>query len=285
MKQIFNIMATLLLLPISGYAYDFEYYDDSHGGTIYCNILPEVIDGWPTCEITYSDSEIIDGKTVYNQGKGYAGTIYLPGWVEYNGKKYSITGIADHAFQDSKVEDMIITGADPFKRIGKEAFKNCKLLKKVSYEGDKLEEIAESAFENCVSLKHLKLLPLSIASVCKISSLAFCGCKELKMVDIQWHAVMDFDVAKDAFDIVDGKIDCTLKVYGFGTKTNFEKVEPWCYFTNIVEFEDAYPTNIQSVPSSNKSGSNSIFNLNGTVVGNTPVTGLYIKDGKKILVK
>lgn len=59
----------------------------------------------------------------------------------------------------------------------------------------------------------------------------------------------------------------------------------------IFEYDDFFTPGISATviktvrPAASNMEDDRKYNLNGTVVGNTPVTGLYIKDGKKILVK
>ena len=107
MKKIvkeFWILAILLSVALSGYAYDFEvngiyYGKNSDGKTVY---------------VTYKD-------TNYNS---YMDSVVIPSTVTYSGTTYSVTSIGDRAFSWCK-RLTSVTIPNSVTSIGGYAFKYC----------------------------------------------------------------------------------------------------------------------------------------------------------------
>ena len=113
MKKIIKelwILAILLSVALSGYAYDFEvngiyYYKNSDGKTVY---------------VTYKESN-------YNS---YSGSVVIPSTVTYSGTTYSVTSIGGYAFANCSGLTSVTIG-NSVTEIDANAFKGCSGLTKV----------------------------------------------------------------------------------------------------------------------------------------------------------
>lgn len=86
---------------------------------------------------------------------GWNSIINLPGEISANGKKYTVTKIADNAFEYSNtIIEFVIP--DSVKVIGKEAFKGTNSLKRIKM-GNGVKVIEEGAFIYCVGLEKINL--------------------------------------------------------------------------------------------------------------------------------
>lgn len=173
-----------IVLPAPILDYDFE----SNG--LFYNITSEENN---TCEIT-SHIDRISEKNVY------IGNIDIPSSVEYNSKKYKVTGIGVGTFNYARVSSVTIPVT--IDSIGANAFQYCTNLRSldipqnVRYIGEgaflgctgframvlpeNLEIISTSLFNNCINLESVNI-PESVAA---IGASAFEGCSSLKSVDI-----------------------------------------------------------------------------------------------------
>ena len=161
MKKIikeFWILAILLSVALSGYAYDFSvdgiyYGKNSDGKTVY---------------VTYKD-------TNYNS---YMGSVVIPSTVTYSGTTYSVTSIGDRAFSWCKRQTSV-TIPNSVTSIGEYAFHWSSGLTSVTI-GNSVTEIGSEAFFECTSLTSVTIPN----SVTKIGEAAFCGCSGLTSVTI-----------------------------------------------------------------------------------------------------
>ena len=76
------------------------------------------------------------------------------------------------------------------------------------------------------------------------------------------------------------KSGCTLYVPA-GAKETYASTDGWGEFANIVEFE---PASINGVKSENVNRKGVCYDLQGRIIEN-PTNGIYIIDGKKVLVR
>ena len=133
MKKIikeFWILALLLSVALSGYAYDFEvngiyYGKNSDGKTVY---------------VTYKD-------TNYNS---YMDSVVIPSTVTYSGTTYSVTSIGYWAFSECSGLTSV-TIPNSVTSIGGSAFYKCSGLTSVTIPNS-VTSIGDSAFENCSGL-------------------------------------------------------------------------------------------------------------------------------------
>lgn len=140
-------------------------------------------------------------KLVLTKAEAVSGNILIPFKVIYQGKRYTVTGIAANAFKgNTGIKKIVISstvteiGSSAFegceklaaiiiggnvKKIGNKAFRNCESLKKITIPG-RVTEIGASTFEGCE-----KLTAVTMGSKVKtIGSKAFKNCTALKTVTI-----------------------------------------------------------------------------------------------------
>ena len=182
----------------------------------------------------------------------------------------SVTTIGNCAFQ-SCTSLTNITIPNSVTTIGGWAFFSCYGLTSVTI-GNSVTTIGKSAFYNCKNLTSITI-PNSVTT---IGDYAFSSCESLTSVTSLIPADKLFSIDSSVFNGVD-KNACTLYV-PYGAKETYAATKCWNQFTNIVELED---TNIDKVVSPNNS---LYFDLNGHGVEN-PTRGIYIVNGKKVLVK
>lgn len=203
MKKFF-LFALMALVPVlQGWAYDFE------------------VDG-----IYYT----LTGTHTVSVDKGaydYEGDVTIPANVANGGHTYTVTAIADNAFNSMKIENVVlpeglttignssfqsstlksITLPSTLSSMGTSAFESCTGLTAIVLP-DAIKEVREYAFENCTNLKMLTIgenvvnieqrafrntaiEKLVIPSSMKIvGPLAFSVCKNLKSLIINDAAVM-----------------------------------------------------------------------------------------------
>lgn len=103
-----------------------------------------------TSNVTYEINE--DGETVTLKNYSSSTTdtigINIPKTVTYDGKKYTITALADSAFY-YETNLVMVEIPETVKIIGKQCFNGCKKLQKVTFTGDGLEIIEGDAFFGC----------------------------------------------------------------------------------------------------------------------------------------
>ena len=69
-----------------------------------------------------------------------------------------------------------------------------------------------------------------------------------------------------------------------GSKDSYAKTSPWGYFDNIKEMDFTGIENVFDDIKGENGNTKTIYNLNGGAVEN-PTNGIYIINGKKVLVK
>ena len=174
---------------------------------------------------------------------GNATELTLP--AGYNGENYAIGAAAFQNYTGLAAELIIhnnITG------IGSSAFKGCNNIEKL-YIGSSVESIGSKAFAGCEKITEIK-----VALEKPIRGSA----------DIFADAVYD---------------NATLYIPN-GTKSLYEKREPWNIFFDIVEIDF---TGIEDVEAEGEMVQ-TIYDLQGRKV-EVPSEGLYIINGKKVVVK
>jgi len=95
--------------------------------------------------------DTVKGKkgTVTYEGstKNNAKKVTIPSTVTIDGKKYTVTEVADNAFKgNTKVKE--VTVSKNITKIGKNAFSGCKNLKKITIKSTKLKSIGKNALKN-----------------------------------------------------------------------------------------------------------------------------------------
>ena len=214
-----------------------------------------------------------------------------------------VQNIGNYAFQGcSNLEKIRMPKA--LKTLGYNAFKECSSLKAIKlYNINKLES---STFYGCTSLDSV-VLPSSIE---KIGVFAFYNCNALKeialpdnLTNIDYCAFAHctslsaiyasspipaaFDDT-DAFnDIAEGAI---LYVSSAEAETAYEADSDWTAFfdKDHIIFDEGIYSGIENIIINNENGNNAqpiIYNINGVRINEISQPGVYIINGKKVLVK
>lgn len=150
-------------------------------------------------------------------------------------------------------------------------FSGCKKLKEIIIPIG-IKTIERSAFDQCESIETMTL-PYTLIS---INDYAFDGCYNLKTV-ISYNPTPP-SISNSTFDNYENKKLFVPK----GSEDLYKNARGWWYFYQI---EGIDVSNINSTFIDSESES-SIYNLNGTKVdGNNYGKGIYIKNGKKVIIK
>ena len=181
---------------------------------------------------------------------------------------------------------------------------NGKLLTDISIPAE-IEEVKDYAFNNCMGVTNIDV----VDGVKSIGNSAFYGCSDLETLYISntIESIDDYAFA-ECNNILDIKIGSKKAIAAsenifssdaynnaclfvpVGRKFAYEKTNPWSNFY-IVEMDftgiDEVLDEVKAEPTVDASQSGkvkAIYDLNGRAVEN-PINGIYIIDGKKVLVK
>ena len=193
----------------------------------------------------------------------------------------SVTFIGDMAFSDIAVPSVVIPGG--VKEIGSGAFqRNPNLTQVVVVEG--VEVIGGCAFGVCHNLETV-VLPSTLK---RIDSHAFMAWQKLK--DFYCYSAVP-EMGSNLFEISydEGHPDdmggVTLHVPQ-SFIANYQATYPWSDFGSIVSLtsSDPKPTTVEDIYRSYKASTSEYYDLMGRRI-TTPVRGLYICNGQKVVVK
>lgn len=120
----------------------------------------------------------IEGATVTYGEKYYEGDIVIPETIEYDGKKYNVTGIDGAAFQESPLLKSVYI-PNSVTSVGGGAFSFCKSLESVRMP-EKLTSIGSTAFYECQSLKSIEIP----AGITEVGSSAFYNCCTIQEIKL-----------------------------------------------------------------------------------------------------
>ena len=206
----------------------------------------------------------------------------------------SVTSIEDNAFWGCKKLTRIVI-PNSVKSIDDYAFNECSNLTSVTIP-DNVESIGIGAFIGCSSLTSI-VIPNGITSIgdrafescsgltsvvignsiTSIGDKAFYNCKNIKEVKVG----KEIPTSGNANIFADVVYDNAKLYIPNGTKSFYDKREPWNLFFYIVEMDF---TGIDEVKSENEKVEG-IFDLSGRRITEISEPGLYIINGKKVLVK
>lgn len=207
-----------------------------------------------TVEITYKSCSVVDGKVVYNadynEVKRTSGrqpydyttvpTSYISAdeyiIVKNDGKRYLVTAVGDHAFENVDVECIPLPST--IKRMGVSACKNCKSLFSLLLWP---REIADSAFYGCSKMQTIGGGYGFFST--KIGKAAFQGCSPTRV--IADSDITLAEVGENAFyDVTNEGVQCTLEIHGRPADYPgiLERLEmfPWNKFN--IEWVEPMPT-------------------------------------------
>ena len=239
----------------------------------------------------------------------YIGRNYIAGYDWYGNfisnhptlKKASVSGYAtevqNQMFNGCKVLKDVRLGA-MITRIGIDAFSACDILEDINLP-ESLEEIGKSAFWRCYALKHARF-PSSLKT---IGETAFNDCSSIISIaippSVETIGSLAFNGTKmtsvSCFGpvppVCDGWIFGGLSAanmilfYPVGTRDAYKSAVCWKeFFDDNVEELDA--TGINATMVDNEQNTGNVYDLQGRRLNHQIARkGLYIKDGKKIIVR
>ena len=248
------LLLVMMLLPMMAMADAVEI------GGIYYNLFTK----YKSAEVTKNPNN-------------YSGAVDIPESFTYDGVVYSVTEIGSSAFAEctsltsvtipntvtaiehsafegctgltSVVVPNSVTSIDIF------VFNGCTALTTVTI-GNGIKKIGVEAFANCIVLRDFYCSAENVPSIKVITDLPYTDAFE------------GTPIGKATLHVPDGSIN------------SYSQAEPWKYFGTIQGFNGASVTNAIWA----EDGNAKIYDLNGRQVEH-PLKGLYIKNGKKYVVK
>ena len=302
-KQFFATIILLLLCSTMASAHHFEV------DGIYYNITDEAA---KTVVVTYKGSY----SGAYDDE--YSGAVVIPQTVTYNSKTYSVTSIRKGAFISCSGLTSItipnsvtsigesafyyctglasVTIGNGVISIEKWAFLGCSSLKSISIPGN-VKSIDWAAFYNCTGLKHVDITD----GVTSIGEEAFSGCAGIESLYISnsienigdnafagCNNILDIKVGSKKAIVANENIFSTdaynnaCLYVPTGRKFAYERNAPWNKFY-IVETDFTVITEI-SPDDAEPLGNGAIYDLYGRPVKEPAKGGIYIIDGKKVVL-
>ena len=217
----------------------------------------------------------------------------------------SVTKIDKFAFYLSGIESLEVP--DAVTEIGDSAFMGCWFLSTIKIPNG-IIKFGNSLFHECIRLNNIHI-PSSVTElgnevfswcsslsrieipegVTKIGNLAFFRCKKLSDVycfakDIPLTGDSVFVDYNDSWPVDFVFSNATLHVPAVSLEA-YKMTEPWCNFKNIVAITDDDITSVKTINGEEQSSDRPIFyDLSGRRV-QQPSNGLFIKNGKKVMMK
>ena len=255
LKTVFNFSNLTFSKGSSGYGY-VAYYAD---------------------KIINAPNAVIDGDFIWGKLNELNTLAYYLGEVtdltlpsDYNGENYVI---GNYAFYDCSGLTSI-TIPNSVTSIGYQAFQGCTGLISITIPNS-VTSIGENGFAGCCNVETLYIG----SSIESIGSMAFAACEKITEIKV----ALEKPIRVDANIFTDAVYDNATLYIPNGTKSLYEKREPWNLFFYIVEMDY---TGIENVKA--ESGEvQTIYDLTGRKLKgeNGKLKGIYIIDGKKVLVK
>ena len=258
------LLLVMILLPMVASADDIVV-KNSDGVAIYYNYINDGAE----LAVTYR------GSSAAYYSYEYFGNVVIPEEVTYENRTLKVTSIGSEAFYYCKGLTSVTIG-NSVTSIGEWAFAHCTGLTSVTIPNS-VTSIGNYAFYNCSGLTSVTIGN----SVTSIGYNAFAFCTNLT----DFYCYAEGVPTANSYAFGDSPVkNVTLHVPA-GAVNAYKAATPWSDFKEIVALtnDDPQPTEIDKivVTDSNKGV---FYHLNGRRVDN-PSKGLYIKNGKKYVVK
>ena len=183
----------------------------------------------------------------------------------------SVTSIKYRAFKNcTGLTSITIPNSVTF--IGEYAFEGCTGLTSVEIPNS-ITSIGASAFEGCNNIEKLYIG----SSVESIGDKAFAGCEKITGIKV----ALEKPIRGSADIFTNAVYDNATLYIPNGTEQLYQKCEPWNLFLYIAEMDF---TGIEDVEAEGEKVKDVYYDISGRVVEN-PTNGVYIIDGKKVLIK
>lgn len=288
--------------------YSFNLCEGIHTLTIPKNV--RILDGFHGCSglkhlILEDGDEILEMGSMFSINK-HIETIHLGRNLEYIVTTYSSAPFrANYALENLTIGECVT-------ELGEQLFWGCKKLKDFIIPNS-VVNIGRGCFDDCISLQSV-VIPNSVKT---IGSFAFSDCKKLKTVTIGKNVT---DIGYGAFDSGDDEdytIGSLTRITSFiekpfevlhifrywtpinqgsrymiqandtlfvpkGTVPLYKSTDDWYNVKYILEIEES--TDIVEISNSTQKDNSAYYNLNG-IVETKPRKGIYIKKGKKVIIK
>ena len=183
----------------------------------------------------------------------------------------NITEIGDYAFASSKIRRIALPAS--IRKLGKYSFYDCDELESITIP-DGVEEIPKGAISACDNLKTIVLGP-SVNAIAQ-DALASKSLENLYLTPVEPPSVDNY---YNPFGKYDSSFKGKLKV--FVPIEGYTRYKSHSYWGKFVSLDD--PTSINDITSG--TDDNKVYDVNGIECNGQPQHGLYIKNGRKILVK
>ena len=239
-------------------------------------------------------SSVVWGKSIVSIGNyAFAGCRNIPGNLNL---PKTLVSLGNNAFASCK-SITAVSIPQEIETIGKSAFYACSNLVNV-YIPEGIEELPDDLFAYCKSLKEIEI-PNSV----RVINSAFNNCDSLKKVTIgsgiealNMYAFNYCNSIEDIYvlnptpaylsDYVFDGVYSNARLYiPVGSSESYKAASRWKNFKNIIEMDMTSIDDIEDIGSNmNKGLYNVYYDMNGRVVTN-PQNGIYILNGKKVLVK
>ena len=196
-----------------------------------------------------------------------------------------VTSIGRGLFRGSEMENIELT--DNLKSIGEDAFYGCQKLNCVVIPNI-VTSIGDCAFSSCINLKTVTIgknvteigaYAFDTDDNWKIGSLT----KIISLIEEPFEVFRIFRYWTRLADYSNVFIQANDTLFvPKGTVPLYKSTSDWCDVKNILEIEES--TDIIDISNSTLEDNSAFYNLNG-IVATKPRKGIYIKNGKKIVIK
>lgn len=217
--------------------------------------------------------DIPDNVTTIKMG-AFCGCTSLTSIVIPNSMRY----IEQSVFASCSSLASVVIG-NSVKDIGSDAFQYCEALTSITIPNN-VRSIGDGAFHDCSNLTSvvmgngIEYIESMVFANCKALTEVFCYAKEMPLM------VNGLKFVTDAFQ--GSPIEQASLYVPVSKIEQYKSLEPWKNFGNIIPVDDAV-----GVVSAHKDCSDTTikYDLQGRRLMQKPTKGVYIQDGKKVVVK